>query len=179
MIQLQHITTADSQLYQYMEQLLIASFPPEEYRPLEELRRYSDDKASFRNNVILHDNVPIGLLTYWDFHTFCYIEHFAISPALRNGGYGKAVLLHLYQLLPGMPIVLEVEEPVTEMAQRRIRFYQRQGFILWEKEYLQPPYKQGDGYLPMRLMAYGNLACEQDFEHVRTTIYREVYKERG
>lgn len=176
MLQLRHITTADSRLYSYMEQLLVASFPPEEYRPLEELRRYSDGKASFRNNVILHNNVPIGLLTYWDFHAFCYIEHFAIDPSLRNGGYGKAALQHLCQLLPDMPIVLEVEEPLTEMAQRRIRFYQHQDFTLWEKEYLQPPYKPGDGCLPMRLMAYGNLACGQDFEHVRTTIYREVYK---
>ena len=40
---------------------------------------------------------------------------------------------------------------------------------------MQPPYKPGDGYLPMLLMAYGNLECEKDFEYVKERIYREVY----
>ena len=38
MIRLQRISTADGFLYEYMEQLITAAFPPEEYRPLEELR---------------------------------------------------------------------------------------------------------------------------------------------
>ena len=38
MIRLQRISTADEFLYEYMEQLITAAFPPEEYRPLEELR---------------------------------------------------------------------------------------------------------------------------------------------
>ena len=65
--------------------------------------------------------------------------------------------------------------PEEEMARRRIGFYQRQGFTLWDKPYQQPPYKPGDGYLPMRLMAYGGIDPEQDFAKVRDCIYREVY----
>ena len=41
---------------------------------------------------------------------------------------------------------------------------------------MQPPYKAGDNYLPMLLMAHGNLECEKDFEQVKKCIYREVYK---
>ena len=41
MIRLQRISTADGFLYEYMEQLITAAFPPEEYRPLEELRLYT------------------------------------------------------------------------------------------------------------------------------------------
>ena len=40
MIKLKRITTADTALYDYMEQLMISSFPSEEYRELEELRKY-------------------------------------------------------------------------------------------------------------------------------------------
>jgi hypothetical protein len=68
-----------------------------------------------------------------------------------------------------------VEMPEEEMAQRRINFYKRQGFVLWEKPYLQPPYRPGDDYLPMLLMAHGNLERERDFETVKNSIYREVY----
>ena len=68
-----------------------------------------------------------------------------------------------------------VEMPEEEMAIRRINFYKRQGFTLWEKPYMQPPYKSGDDYLPMLLMAYGDLECDKDFEQVKKCIYREVY----
>ena len=174
MLRLQRITTADTSLYSYMEQLMVASFPAEEYRPLTQLREYTDSKKHFYNNIILDDDVAVGFITYWDFGSFYYAEHFAIDPARRNGGYGKKTLECLCQLLQ-RPIVLEVEMPEEEMAKRRIGFYQRQGFTLWQRPYLQPPYKPGDSYLPMQLMAYGNLDCNKDFEAIRQRIYREVY----
>ena len=174
MIRLQCITTADTSLYSYMEKLMTQSFPSAEYRKLEDLRKYTDTQIHFHNNIIFHNDAPIGFITYWDFGHFYYIEHFAIDPTQRNGGHGKSVLNHLFQLLK-RPIVLEVEMPEEEMAQRRINFYKRQGFSLWEKAYQQPPYKAGDNYLPMLLMAYGNLQCEKDFDSVKEHIYREVY----
>lgn len=178
MIRLQRITTADASLYSYMEQLMIASFPPEEYRELEELRKYTDTKIHFHNNIIFNDDVPVGFITYWNFGHFYYVEHFAIDPAQRNGGHGKNVLNHLCQLLEH-PIILEVEAPAEEMAQRRINFYQRHGFSLWETPYQQPPYKAGDDYLPMLLMAYGDLQCDKDYDTVKEHIYREVYNVKG
>lgn len=174
MITLQRITTADAELYHYVENLLVQSFPDNEYRPLEQLRDYTDHKKAFCNNVILHENNPIGLLTYWDFGTYCYIEHFAIDTRQRNGGYGRESLQLLCRLLE-RPVVLEVEMPDNELAERRIRFYQRQDFRLWTKPYKQPPYKAGDSFLPMYLMAYGNLQAERDFESVVSDIHREVY----
>ena len=87
MIRLQRITTADTDLYSYMKKLMTQSFPSEEYRELEELRKYTDTKTHFYNNIIFHNNTPVGLITYWDFGHFYYIEHFAIDPAQRNGGY--------------------------------------------------------------------------------------------
>lgn len=177
MIELQRITTADKELYAYMEQLLTASFPSDEYRDLQELREYTDHKPAFHNNIILNDGQPIGLITYWDFNTFYYFEHFAIDPAQRNGGYGKQVLGTLIQQLQH-PLVLEVEEPVEEMAKRRINFYKRLGLQLWDKEYQQPSYKPDGQSLPMYLMATDGLDCEQDFERVKQHIYREVYNVR-
>ena len=174
MLELQRITTADVDLYNFMEGLMKQAFPSAEYRDLNELRLYTDTKPHFYNNIIMEENRPIGFFTYWDFDTFYYAEHFAVDPSLRNGGYGKQVLALLRDTL-SRPIVLEVEMPDNEMAQRRIGFYQRQGFALWNYPYLQPPYRQGDDFLPMYLMVYGNLQCEKDVEQVKDCIYREVY----
>ena len=174
MIKFQRITTADINLYTYMEQLITISFPSDEYRALDEMKKYTDTKPHFYDNIIFHNEIPIGFITYWDFEEFYYVEHFAIDPSQRNGGYGKNVLHHLCQLL-NHPIVLEVEVPEEEMAKRRINFYKRHGFTLWERPYFQPPYKPGDNYLSMLLMAYGELDSEKDFNTIKEKLYKEVY----
>ena len=166
MIRLQPINTSDIQHYK---------FPTEEYRQLEELREFTDRKGNFHNNIIFDNELPIGFITYWDFEHFYYVEHFATNPALRNGGYGKRTLEYLCDYLK-LPIVLEVERPLEEMAKRRINFYQRHGFTLWENDYYQPPYKPGDDYLPMYLMVHGELNAQKDFEEVKHRLYTEVYK---
>lgn len=174
MIRFQPISTSDVQHYQFMEDLLTTAFPPEEYRELKELRKYTDYTDNFYNHIIFDDDTPVGFITYWDFDSFYYVEHFAIDPSRRNGGYGKKALDYLCEKLE-RPIVLEVEMPLYDMAKRRINFYQRQGFILWEEAYKQPPYKAGDDFLPMHLMVHGDLENERDFEMVKNRIYKEVY----
>lgn len=174
MIELKRITTSDRAFYEYMEGLMIDSFPPDEYRSLEEQRAYTDAKSHFHANIVLCNNVPAGFVNYWDFEDFYYVEHFAIDPGQRNAGLGKCVLDCLCNRLT-TPVVLEVEVPMEETAQRRIGFYRRNGFSLWERDYRQPPYKLGDDYLPMLLMARGAIRCEDSFETVRERIYREVY----
>lgn len=175
MIRFQRITTADAALYAFMEQLLQASFPAGEYRSPDELRVYTDEKPCFSNNVIMDGDVPVGLAAYWDFGSFCYVEHLAVDPRRRNGGYGARAVHHLCAL-SGKPVVLEVELPDNETARRRIGFYRRLGFVLWDGQpYRQPPYKPGDGWLPMYLMAHGGLDGGRDFGWVRERIYKEVY----
>ena len=67
MIRLQPISTSDLQHYKFMEELLVDSFPPEEYRQLEQLREFTDRTGNFHNNIIFDDDLPIGFITYWDF----------------------------------------------------------------------------------------------------------------
>ena len=58
MIRFQPITTSDVQHYKFMEELLVESFPPEEYRELEHLREYTDRIGNFHNNM----TCPLALL---------------------------------------------------------------------------------------------------------------------
>jgi GNAT superfamily N-acetyltransferase len=160
-----------------METLLVSSFPEEEYRQLEELREYTDRTGNFHNNIVFDGDLPIGFLTYWKFESFCYVEHFATNPALRNGGYGSRAMAYLCDWL-GCPVVLEVERPSgpdDEMPRRRVGFYQRLGFKLWRNDYRQPPYRQGGTSLPMYLMVHGNLDPGRDYAMVKRQIYTAVY----
>ncbi len=174
MIQFKKIRTTDKAYYQFIENLLIDAFPVEEYREIDQFREYVDTKDAFHCNIILEDDKPVGFITFWDFEDFYYIEHFAIDPNLRNGGYGKKVMEGITKQL-NRPIVLEVEHPIEEMAKRRISFYERQGFTLWENDYQQPPYRKGDNFLPMYLMVYGDLSIDKDYNDIRKRIYKDVY----
>lgn len=169
-----NIKTTDQAAYQFIEELFINSFPCEERRELELQREFTDTNPLFTNILLLHQDKPVGFITYWNFEEFCYIEHFAISPEARNGGYGKEALL-LFDKLINKPVVLEVEHPTDEMSQRRIGFYTRLEYRLWENEYMQPPYRKGDGFLPMHIMAKGDLNPERDFERIKNKIHKEVY----
>ena len=150
------------------------AFPQEDRRDSVLQREFSDYNPRFCNNIILENGNSIGMISYWTMGDFYYIEHFAIDPSLRNGGYGKRVLEMIKKQLKG-PIVLEVEEPNDEMSTRRIHFYKRLEFTLHKKPYIQPPYRKGDSGLPMLLMTYGDIDMESDFEKVKKTLYKEVY----
>ena len=84
MIRFQPITTSDVQHYKFMEELLVESFPPEEYRELEHLREYTDRIGNFHNNIIFDENLPSGFITYCDFDGFNKVEQIATKPALRR-----------------------------------------------------------------------------------------------
>ena len=63
MIKFQRITTTAAALYKYLEQLMTASFPSEEYRQLEELSNYTDSKPHFYSNIYIHQKTPVGIIT--------------------------------------------------------------------------------------------------------------------
>ena len=67
----------------------------------------------------------IGILYYWTAPEYVYIEHLAISPDLRGANMGSRVL-EAFCRKAGR-IVLEIDPPETEIAVRRLRFYERLG----------------------------------------------------
>ena len=175
MITLQGIKT-EHKSYHFVEKLLHTAFPENERRDDDKQRWNTDNEERFHCLLALDRKNPVGLLTYWDFNTFIYIEHLAIDDALRGKGYGKKVLDTFFDSRL-KPVVLEVEHPTDETSRRRIAFYERSGLVLWKCDYRQPPYRSGDEWFPMYLMTTPTLSFEEDYTHIRTTIYREVYNQ--
>lgn len=173
MLKLTPIKTTDS-VYSFVEQLLHDSFPLAERRDDEAQRDNTDHNPRFTCYFISDDELPVGLITAWNLDGFYYLEHLATTPLIRNRGYGKQIIQQIKDLLPGV-IVLEVEHPEDEMSRRRIGFYQRCGFQLCEKEYIQPPYREGGEEVPLFLMYSGTDSIDDAFDAIRQRIYKEVY----
>lgn len=176
MIKLQRINTSHEH-YPFVEEIMQTAFPQQERRNAELQREYTDNKPHFHTHIIINANLPIGLITIWDLESFHYIEHFAIHENYRNKGYGQKVMELIINGIQGM-IVLEAEEPYDDISYRRIRFYQRQGFILHDVPYQQPPYRNGDEWFPMKLMTLREKNFSLEYEEVKRKIYKEAYNIR-
>ena len=158
----------------FVENLYIESFPLSERRLVKTMLDLYKGNMPFVISVTIEDDQPVGFLTYWDLNEFIFAEHFAITSEFRNGGYGRKVM-ELFMQVP-KPIILEVELPTTILSERRIGFYQRLGFKLWDNvQYQQPAYYDHTNAIPMKLMTYGNLNVERDLIDIRSKIYSVVY----
>jgi len=175
MIELKDISS-DIDLEKFNIDLLQKSFPKEEYRDLNVLKQYIQNKSIFYPKTILLDKKPIGIFHYWQLEEYFYIEHFAISSEHRNKGLGEACLSHIQQtILNNKTIVLEVEIPNSKIAIRRINFYKRLGFHLMDFEYYQPPYKKDYNQIEMKLMINKQIDKIHILNKIRNLMYLNIY----
>lgn len=154
------------------------AFPAEERRPYtdaQHLDSFIKMKGGKFHGIALKDgDLFVGFLTYWTFEKYIYIEHFAITPEKRGRNIGRTLIEQLIKTV-GENILLEVERPDTEEAQRRIKFYERLGFrARLDLDYVQPPYAKGLPEVPMILMTHGNVDLK-DWRKDLAPMLREVY----
>jgi len=176
MINLIRITECDNIDYSFIEDLLISSFPEDEYRDLEEQRSNTETKTIFHLLLAKENTKNIGFVSCWELDDICYIEHFAISHKERNKGYGEKVITKIKERYP--KIVLEVEKPTDNITHRRITFYQRNGFALSNIEYQQPAYRKEGKELPMHLMFFGIDDREITHENIKHNIHQTIYRKK-
>ncbi|MBR1644075.1 MAG: GNAT family N-acetyltransferase [Bacteroidales bacterium] len=165
---------SDSDHQHFAKELFEDSFPAEERPTFSHLKERTAPNFHFVVATIDEDE-PVGILTYWLFDEFAYVEHFAIAPDFRNQGFGKAVMLNFMMKYPDQ-VVLEIELPTTEQADHRLEFYTDLGFTRNPQPYWQPSYHRRDQLaLPMIIMSRYELD-DGEFEEVKEILYRNVYK---
>lgn len=174
MIEIRQISTKDTELYVFMVELLMEAFPPSEYRAISELRHFTDHNPRFKANVVMVDNEPQGLLNYWNLGQFHFFEHLAVKQQRRNGGIGRKVMQWIQNNFER--IIFEVEIPgSTDMAARRVRFYEGMGYKLCAKDYAQPAYNGVGDPVPMKLMSYGDIDPNTEYDKIVDIMKKEVY----
>lgn len=158
------------EIYQIMEQ----SFPTDEHRPRAEQLALFENKKYHVYGLLNEEDALIAFIAVWDLSEIAFIEHFAVDPLYRNGGIGSQMLRDVVQIL-NKTVCLEVELPDTEMACRRIRFYERNGFYFNDYPYIQPPLSKGQGEVPLRIMTTGNAVDFEHFSHIKELLYTQIY----
>ena len=141
------------------------SFPQKEIRSLEDhLQALSD--PHYTADGIWSDGRLIGILYYWTAPEYVYIEHLAISPDLRGANMGSRVL-EAFCRKAGR-IVLEIDPPETEIAVRRLRFYERLGFVRNDYHYVHPSFQRPYEPHQLVLMSYPKAMTDEECRSFRT-----------
>lgn len=155
--------------------LMQASFPEEEFRDYEGQKKLLDNPKYSIIARFSSDDELIGFISFWSLDGFNFIEHFAVNPSQRGQGTGSKMLKEFIKD-SGKPIILEVEIPENEMAERRIGFYERNGFLLNTFDYYQKPLRPQFSEVKLYLMSYPKKLSNKEFEQVKNEIYNNVYK---
>lgn len=153
-----------------------SAFPLDERRETGDFFRLLDENESFHADVFLTESGQFaGFLTSWEWESFRYGEHFAVEPSLRCGGIGSQIL-RSFVASDSRPLIIEVEPPVGELEKRRIAFYERNGFKLWDKlHYVQPSYGAGRDAIELKLMTCGDIVLSGGDDGRIRCILRDVY----
>lgn len=163
----------------YVWELYTTSFPAEERRSYDNFLRavLSDPYCSLfligERDVVEETK---GFIISWVLSPeLSFIEHFAIAPEWRNHKIGQACfeMMTALALSSHSCILLEAEPPLTEIARRRIGFYERAGFEIIDADYIQPSYEETGRGVPLYLMAYNKGGI--DTKSATRLLYGAVY----
>lgn len=156
--------------------LLEQAFPKEERRDAPEQRALMQSGEVRMLLALDEEGKLAALMTLWELKCGLFLEHFAVSAALRNQGLGGRMLEELKRLHSGR-LILEAELPESSWARRRLDFYARHGMTAEaDFPYLQPPYRAGGENVAMHLLACPAFSSREEFDAAAAEIHRTVYK---
>ncbi|MFZ2538715.1 MAG: GNAT family N-acetyltransferase [Oscillospiraceae bacterium] len=163
--------------FQRIFEIMDASFPNNEMRTKENQYELFTTNRHYHIECLGNDNDEVlGFMIVWDLGEFIFIENFATDESVRGQGLGGDLLdfvVEKYQ----KDVILEVELPQDEMKSRRIGFYQRHDFIYNEFDYLMPPLRVGDEFLPLKIMSHKKEFSAKTFQPYQALIYKIAYQQ--
>ncbi len=162
---------------QQLWELYERAFPPDERRSWVDQKKLLK-KKEYRVKPYFENDFLIGFICLWELKQCLFVEHLAISEAQRGKGYGNKIVEETIKDYGGS-VILEVEYPNDEIAEKRIRFYERLGFVCNDLNYIQPSIGKGKEPIPLILMSYPSVIPAPDAESIINEIYSTVYGVSG
>ena len=150
-----------------MMALYTRAFPANERRPLGVLLR--DGTGAAEVLAVLKGDDFIGLAILLTWQDITHILYFAVLEELRGRGYGGEILRLIRDAHPNHRVIADLEAPFDEAPnlperQRRMAFYERNGFSQTEIRYAW----RGERYV---IVSMGGDVSEDEFEHFWEYFY--------
>lgn len=145
-------------------------------REFEDIEKLLREKPEFKMIAVYAGKNPVGFLSFWEWDSFIYAEHFAIDSKTRGAGYGAEVLRNFLGQT-SKPVVLEVEKCLKMILVVDVSVFMNVlGLKLWpDCHYIQPPYDDKKKPMELLLMSYGALDMNKLFGEIRDILHTQVY----
>ena len=154
------LKNADSFYFADAWNLYEKSFPENEKRTLKEQKIILNNDL-YHAKAIIKDEKFIGILFYWVFCEYAFVEHFALDVYCQGKSYGTKILNEFLDKYEN--VVLEIEPIVDEKTEKRLRFYERLGFIVNEINHFQVPFRTGDEKLKLLFLSSKKEITQQEY----------------
>ena len=158
-----------------IKELYHSAFPEKERREFSDLEKLLSADQCFIYSIDIENTGYAGFCICWDLGGFAFIEHFAVNPELRGLGIGEKTL-SLLKTIHNKTILLETEPPIDEITTRRVHFYQRNGFRMLHRFYVQPSYGINKPEVELKLMYCGGEPDSTQLDDMITRIKKNVYR---
>ncbi len=172
---LKKITYGYDPLLARLDELYVTSFPAVARVATERLRQLIGlPGCEMTFYAIVEREQMRGMATIWELGSARYLAYLATFAEARNHGLGAAALAELLAQSP-LPIVGEVEPPESALQQRRIAFYERNGFhvAMTDPAILNGYHKGNDLYL---IASQPIADCEAMQRLVIEKVYRVLHE---
>lgn len=157
-------------IYEIMEE----AFPPIERRTYEKQKALFH-LSHYHVHTLKEKECIKAFISVWEYPDFIFVEHLAIASSYRNQGLGAKLLNEIIAFYK-KHVILEVELPQTDLAKRRIGFYERLGFKCNSSYiYEQPPLQHGFEPYPLWLMSYPERIDSTSYKKIKEQLYQDVY----
>jgi len=145
--------------------------------PLHEKRNYAAkirafNHANYQQQAWFDGELFVGMIGMWDFGDYSYIEHLAVNDRLRGQGYGKRMLSQFLQQFP--QTILEIDPLTTEIAHKRLHFYQSLGFQINHFPHFHPTYHEHLADHQLIVLSYPRQIDQQQYQRFLTDLCHEV-----
>ena len=161
MLTCESVLSTDSPHFAMLDALYARAFPWHEQRE-SEAKRQALSHPRYALEAWFDEGVFVGLSGCWQFAGYGYIEHLAIDDTLRSRGYGKQLLA---QILTRVPLtILEIDPLTSEVAHKRLRFYETMGFCANPWAHRHPTYHQGIADHELIVLSYPQPINEAQYQ---------------
>ena len=167
------IEANDTERWNKVWKLYEDSFPVAERRKTaDHLRACSDDR--FHPLSVWEGHQLIGLMFFWEWDSYRYLEHLAVNPELRGYGHGSQLLTHLRD--SEHTIILEIDPLINELSVRRLQFYERAGYTLTPYRFVHLPYRLDVDEQELLILSYPEMITQEQHNHFLKFLEEVVIK---
>ncbi|MEW5560313.1 GNAT family N-acetyltransferase [Enterobacter asburiae] len=174
MLTSEKLTHAEGERFSLVDNLYSHAFPWHEQRE-DVAKRQALAHPDYALEAWYDGDIFVGLSGTWRFGDYGYIEHLAIDDSLRGQGYGKRLLARLLARNPRT--LLEIDPLTTDIAHKRLRFYQSMGFVANDYAHTHPSYHDGIADHELMVLSYPQPLAEEEYQRFRKDLRLVVMAE--